>query len=79
MSEDAERREQNILLAHAVVQGKLVALMMTLAGAPYHGARVGVGHEISEKAQQVVDAASQLRHVVVSGGEIAPRVNGCSR
>jgi hypothetical protein len=76
VSEDRERRMGNITQAHALVQSQLFWLTLAIAGG-YHDAPAdarSVRRRMSKDCQDVIDAAIQLKRVVMSGGDVEPVV-----
>lgn len=73
--EERERRRQNIILAHAKVQGELLMLMMAVSGGyeDVDGGEYGEQRRrLARDAQDVIDAALLLKRTVVSGGDLRP-------
>jgi hypothetical protein len=72
--DDRQRRFANISAAHALVQSYLFWLATAVAGGyadPTADERE-MRRRISKDCQDVIDAAIQLKRVVMSGGDIAP-------
>lgn len=74
MNDERERRRQNLVLAHAKVQGELLVLMMAIAGGYPELADDPRAYkrQLARDAQGVVDAAIALKRLVASDGDVGP-------
>lgn len=70
---DVRRRKENILHAHALVQGELLLLMMAASGG-YDGVQdeAAVREQLVTDADAFVDAARRLHRTLLTGGDVAP-------